>query len=299
MIDKVLLKLLGYGMGIKSNKDLRDIIMHSRNGFDIIKLEKDFYLTVILNWISKKMPIIHFKGGTCLNKMYFPYFRLSEDLDFGIQYDGTETGGTRRDNAYAMRDTLKEFCDISGFQLIPENGYHAKARGLKRLEKVEYSYLKYTLHYKSIFDNTSQTIKVELTACPKLYKNPVMKEIHAIYKDPLLEKSLFQKQSISCFAIEEMIAEKCRAALTRHIPAIRDFYDLRYISEHKYKINTDIDLIQAKCSEVINDRFTIDEAYEDLKKQVETDLKPVLKDTEGFDLDNIYSKLMDLKRNIE
>jgi predicted nucleotidyltransferase component of viral defense system len=49
-------------------------------------LEKDFLLTLILVKVGtdEQYKNLIFKGGTCLNKCYFSYFRLSEDLDFVV-----------------------------------------------------------------------------------------------------------------------------------------------------------------------------------------------------------------------
>src|SRR3989344_309170 len=48
-------------------------------------IEKDILLQIILNEIIKNKDFrenFAFKGGTCLIKCYFGYFRFSEDLDF-------------------------------------------------------------------------------------------------------------------------------------------------------------------------------------------------------------------------
>ena len=49
-------------------------------------LEKDYILTWILLGIaeSKLFPMLAFKGGTALKKIYFPGYRYSEDLDFTL-----------------------------------------------------------------------------------------------------------------------------------------------------------------------------------------------------------------------
>jgi predicted nucleotidyltransferase component of viral defense system len=57
-----------------------------RTGFLPIMLEKDYYLTTFLSNISKLSENLVFKGGTCLNKIYFDYHRLSEDLDFTLEF---------------------------------------------------------------------------------------------------------------------------------------------------------------------------------------------------------------------
>ena len=51
-------------------------------------LEKDYHLTRILHKISEKsIKDLVFKGGTCLNKCYLGFYRLSEDLDFVFNQD--------------------------------------------------------------------------------------------------------------------------------------------------------------------------------------------------------------------
>ena len=76
---------------IYQNRELQNFLrlLHISNTreFDIFKLEKDFLLTLILIKFGEKYPDLVFKGGTCLNKIYFPYFRLSEDLDFVLDVD--------------------------------------------------------------------------------------------------------------------------------------------------------------------------------------------------------------------
>jgi len=77
-------------------------------GFKRDKLEKDFYLTAILHHLSKVMPEITFKGGTCLNKLYYPYFRLSEDLDFMMCSADplVNSNGKRQAFAYKIREAM-------------------------------------------------------------------------------------------------------------------------------------------------------------------------------------------------
>ena len=49
-------------------------------------IEKDYVLTWLLLSIadSKLFPILIFKGGTALKRIYFPNYRYSEDLDFTL-----------------------------------------------------------------------------------------------------------------------------------------------------------------------------------------------------------------------
>ncbi|PIQ41393.1 hypothetical protein COW06_03005, partial [Candidatus Gracilibacteria bacterium CG12_big_fil_rev_8_21_14_0_65_38_15] len=49
-------------------------------------LEKDYVLTWILLGIADSVlyPLLAFKGGTALKKIYFHNYRFSEDLDFTV-----------------------------------------------------------------------------------------------------------------------------------------------------------------------------------------------------------------------
>ncbi len=62
-----------------------------KTGFDVATLEKDYALTWLLSGIywedSKLRDILIFKGGTAIRKIYFPEWRLSEDLDFTIMQE--------------------------------------------------------------------------------------------------------------------------------------------------------------------------------------------------------------------
>lgn len=70
----------------KDKKQFIDIInvTAQRTGFRPHLVEKDYYLTFILSRINELSDNLIFKGGTCLNKIYYSYYRLSEDLDFSM-----------------------------------------------------------------------------------------------------------------------------------------------------------------------------------------------------------------------
>jgi len=89
--------------------------------------------------------------------------------------------------------------------------------------------LKYIITYPSIYDQSKQTIKIELTYTHKQYFPSIFKPLQSLFVDPLTEEHIFHHQKISCFDIQEMVVEKCRACLTRRTPAIRDFFDLWFL----------------------------------------------------------------------
>lgn len=94
---------------------------------------------------------------------------------------------------------------------------------------------------------------------------------------------------------DEIVAEKTRASLTRTQPAIRDFFDVWYIKNFaKFDFDKVMDLIEIKLKEA-NHIYTIDESFDILERQIETDLKPVLKKNFEFDLKEIFEFIKQLK----
>jgi predicted nucleotidyltransferase component of viral defense system len=66
----------------------------TQTGFYAPLMEKDYYLTLILSKVNDLSHNLIFKGGTALNKIYYSYYRLSEDLDFSMRLpDYTTTRG--------------------------------------------------------------------------------------------------------------------------------------------------------------------------------------------------------------
>jgi len=266
--------------------------------YNLKVLEKDFYLTGLLWWIGKELPDLSFKGGTCLNKIHFPYFRLSEDLDFSLPLWDT-TPSQRKAIAHRMDERIQYLADIMGRSLTIS--HH------ELIKKKKYTYLKYELNYQSIIQ-WDDIIKIELSYTPKQYLNSVMGNIHHIYNNIVTEDPLFPNTKVQCLSIDEMIAEKVRASLTRTTPVIRDYYDLRFLSQQWYNFHDYNDLIRLKCSESHNKR-TIEKfiyyhdwieynTFDHLTKKIDSDLLPVIIDKSWFNLKIIYDQLIAFKSQL-
>ena len=59
-------------------------------------IEKDYYCTVLLQYLAVAGGGLVFRGGTCLAKVHAQFYRLSEDLDFVIP---TSADATRADRS--------------------------------------------------------------------------------------------------------------------------------------------------------------------------------------------------------
>jgi len=258
------------------------------SSFDQFKLEKDFLLTIILIKFGEKYSDLIFKGWTCLNKIYFPYFRLSEDLDFVINTDWWRSKRKRILKEY--ENNFIEDLWVLWLSLIPE-----------RTKFDEYRIAMFTFKYQSILDKSIQTIKIDISLKWSLVLDSVRKNIQSIYQDVILEEIIFKNYSINCINVKEAIAEKIRASLTRKTPAIRDFFDIWYIKNNSdFNFDDPIlkELVIKKLIEV-DFAYTLDKKshYDTLQKQIKTELEPVLKlNTDfHFDLAEIYDFILSFK----
>jgi len=270
------------------NKDDFILILNKSNkeNFDIFKLEKDFLLTMLLIKFWEKYNDLIFKWWTCLNKTYFPYFRLSEDLDFVINTDIFRN---------QRKKLLKEYennieSDLSILWLKLQEW---------RKKFDEYKLAMFKFEYKSILDNSIQTIKIDISLKASLRLKPISKNINSIYKDLVFEEQIFNNHTINCIDLKEAVAEKIRAWLTRKTPVIRDFFDIRYIqnnSDFNFKDKELKQLVLQKLKEV-NFEYSLDkwDNYNLLQKQVKTDLIPVLNSSFDFDLKTIYDFILTFK----
>ncbi|MCL5946034.1 MAG: nucleotidyl transferase AbiEii/AbiGii toxin family protein, partial [Planctomycetes bacterium] len=100
---------------------------------------------------------------------------------------------------------------------------------------------------------------------------------------------------VRCIAMNEALAEKFRAAMSRQDVAIRDFFDLDYASQHLGLDPTEhqfIELVRQKLA--VPDNLPIDispERFANLQRQLDARLKAVLRDKDfaAFDLRRAFN----------
>ena len=221
----------------------------AQTGFPYRLLEKDYYLTVILSQINEKLSFdLIFKGGTCLNKIYHSYYRLSEDLDFSLRLpqDNT-TRGMRRKAIKPIKESIQAFAE--SLEMIidePEKAGHN--------ESTQYIYY---FSYDSIVLNKKEKVKIEIG----LRYNPVLpvekKKINHIFLHPFTGEPLFEGGTIICLALKELMAEKMRAAATRINIAPRDFFDLGYFLKAGFNF-TDMEFLDIFKKKIAEDNFSTD-----------------------------------------
>jgi predicted nucleotidyltransferase component of viral defense system len=70
----------------------------AETGFISRLIEKDYFCTLVLQYLCESDTALVFKGGTCLAKVHAGFYRLSEDLDFSISMS-TESARSARSRA--------------------------------------------------------------------------------------------------------------------------------------------------------------------------------------------------------
>lgn len=232
--------------------------LSAETGFSSKLLEKDYHLTKILHRISeKKIKDLVFKGGTCLNKCYLGFYRLSEDLDF--VYNQDVKGMTKLQIKKILDGLRRELFGIlteTEFKTSKELG-----KGWKMLTSAEDPKivgLEVIITYDSVIDDSVQTIKLETSFRKKLRKPTKMKAIKHEFIDALGEPILRKDVEIEVIDLTENFAEKFRALVIRKNIAIRDIYDIYFILKNNFvKVDKElVDLILIKINESAEKKFT-------------------------------------------
>ncbi len=253
-------------------------------------VEKDYYLTVILNTIDSCFSDqLVFKGGTLLNKIHLNYHRLSEDLDFVYNGKIDLTSRSHRSKAItpirdAMPNCLKQ---------IDLKSDKPKGEGFNNSTQYVFN-----VSYPSFITGKDENIKIEASLRQQPIDKPVYNVIKHFYQDPFTGEDLIPANKILSLSLNEAIAEKLKAAITRKDAAIRDYYDLWHIAEAKFSFHDKrfVELFRMKLdAEGYKGNFThnfglAQDKVELLHRQVETDLMPVIRADEQFDLGKVFER---------
>ena len=196
-----------------------------KTGFDVATLEKDYALTWLLNGIysdnSKLRETLILKGGTAIRKVYFPEWRLSEDLDFTIVQ---KTAPQR----------IKQNFERT-FQLLSEKS------------SIDYSFSAFTASTHAILADVQflgplgfkNKIAHDLSLKEKLIEEPERRNVKPEYDDIPEFKALV-------YSLNEILVEKIRSILQRG--KARDYYDVwRLVRESSFDQKRIRELLVQKC----------------------------------------------------
>ncbi|MDO8886723.1 nucleotidyl transferase AbiEii/AbiGii toxin family protein [Candidatus Oleimmundimicrobium sp.] len=266
----------------------------SLTGFYAPLMEKDYYLTLILSRINELSENLIFKGGTCLNKIYYSYYRLSEDLDFSMRLpEHTTTRSNRRKCIQPVKDNIKRFAKQFGMRVD----------GAEKAGRNESKQYIYYFVYDPVTTPSEQTIKFEIG----LRFNPIIRtEMHPVqhkFSHSFTREPLFDGGKVNCLSLNEIVSEKLRAAALRLRIAPRDFYDLDFILRNGFNLASKevMELFKKKIEEGGGDtdlsKYRVnlgrsDEEIKDMRSRIKQELFEVLTESErqNFDLDKALKR---------
>jgi predicted nucleotidyltransferase component of viral defense system len=270
--------------------------------FPLPMLEKDYYMTLILSRVAELSEDLVFKGGTCLSKIYFDYFRLSEDVDFSMKLpSGSVTRGARRKYIQPIKDKIEKFAQSLGMKI---EGAESPGRN----ESKQYIYY---FVYRSALRPMDGKIKFEVG----LRYSPICRlekhQVRHYFLHPFTGAVLFDGGSVNCLTLKELVAEKLRAAATRLTIAPRDFYDLGFLIKFGFDFK-DKELWHLLEKKLAEDNFETDlEKYRvnlgrsekeirDMKSRVEAELLDVLtvEERKAFDLEKTLDALNEITKEL-
>lgn len=253
-------------------------------------IEKDYFCTVLLQYLMAADGDIVFKGGTCLAKVYAGFYRLSEDLDFVIPMPVDAPRSARSARAAGMKEAVLQLPNnIGAFRLIePLTGANNSTQYVA------------IVGYTSAISRQEEAIKIEVGLREPLLTPSYNGGARTILLDPISGKPMMPALPLPCISWSEAMAEKLRAAMTRREAAIRDFFDIDYAVRKldlKPQDAAVIGLLRQKLAVPGNNPIDLSGSrLAALRQQLEPRLKSVLrrKDFEEFDLERAYRIVADM-----
>jgi predicted nucleotidyltransferase component of viral defense system len=253
-------------------------------GFAGRLIEKDYFCSVLLEYLTAVETALVFKGGTCLSKVYAEFYRLSEDLDFVIPMAASAMRAERSRRATGLKKAIGEISKRpSAFRTIqPLIGANNSTQYVA------------VIGYRSLLNGREESIKVEVGLREPLLTPVSEGSAKTLLLDPVSGKPLVKPVFFHCISKKEAFAEKFRAALSRRDVAIRDYFDLDYAVRLLDLRPGDAELIRLvrqKLAVPGNEPVNVSEdRLVALRKQLNSQLKPVLrpKDFAEFNLDRAF-----------
>lgn len=197
---------------------------------DPMVIDLDYSLGWILLGMKNTSPDLLgliFKGGTCLRKCYFPDYRFSEDLDFTATTLISET-----EIKYVIESSISWILEQDGPDFYVEP---------IRFEIVDDEYGKESyqirVYYRGPLNwgGSPRSIKLDVTRAEKVLLPTVERKIFHPYTD----ESLFETLELSCYSLEEVMAEKIRAiGGQRRFAISRDLYDISNLLDAGINLET-------------------------------------------------------------
>jgi len=176
--------------------------------------------------------------------------------------------------------------------------------GVEKAGRNESKQYVYNFIYQSVLRPKEMKIKFEIGLRYNPLRDTETKNVQHKFLHPFTGEPLFDGGKVNCFSLNEIVAEKLRAAALRQTIAPRDFYDLDFILRNGFNLaNKEVmNLFKKKLEEDNGDtdfaRYLInlgrsDDEIKDMRSRVKEELFAVLTPEEQlrFDLNTAIERI--------
>lgn len=252
----------------------------AETGFVPRLIEKDYFCSVVLEYLAASGAGLTFKGGTCLAKIHGGFYRLSEDLDFSIPTAVDSARGSRSRSADRLRAAVAALPRrLPGFRIVEA------LRGANN--STQYNAV---VGYESLIDSHLEPVSIEVGVREPNMMQAQQGVAKTALLNPVNRRELVEVYPVLCLSYQEAMAEKLRAALCRREVAIRDFFDV----DHAVR-NAGFNTLEPGLLDLLKRKLEIPRTgavdvsagrMERLRRQLDGQLRPVLREQEfaQFDL---------------
>jgi len=208
-------------------------------------VEKDLLIHKILNIIYSSEYFGEnyvFKGGSCLVKCYFDYYRFSVDLDFTWKDQKVWKNLGKHELRRRLNEEIKRFgsflekigkgadldfkSDLKDRKYV-EFGSGSRMVTLKMWKNLELVKIQISFVDETLFAPKTRVVKTLLDGVTTSKEDSVYFEEFLSYYKPF---------EVTAYDEREILCEKVRAILTRRAQKLRDFYDLFMLDKFGFKI---------------------------------------------------------------
>lgn len=258
-----------------SKDDYRDAVIAASNYYRVSPaiVEKDYFVTIILERLKDRIPGILFKGGTSLSKCHKLINRFSEDIDLTLDLSHFTQGNKRNANK-----AILSVCDDLGFAVDNREQVEKHCHG---------NYNCYMIRYPAIFNKIEikPYIKLEMTFIQRAYPDEY-KPVCSLIGEFLLSQG--QKDALAIYELTpyEIKVQALERTLVDKVFALCDYYLSKEVSRQSrhiydlYKLINVIDL----------------EKQTNLIRDVRNDRKPnrtCLSAQEGISINTVLTEIID------
>ncbi len=247
-------------------------------GFIRDTLEKVYRLIEVIKYLNTN-PILQealsLKGGTAINLTIFNLPRMSVDID--LDYTKNNSKEEMLAERSYISSNITKYMEANGYKLSP------KSKTPHSLDSYVFSYV----NAVGMNDN----IKIEINYSLRAHILPSEKR-------KISTLGLFDEVPVNSLAALEIFASKIVALLTR--AAARDLYDINNMIFFGLFDESQWQMLK-KCtvfySAIANKkplkRFKLDNIYGFTNQKIKTDLLPVIRREEHFDLQSVQKRVKD------